>query len=179
MKFVLKSERSLDRKVIRDCFKAKFFSSEFWIASSSTLVFTDRKIFKTTANISEHKRFDFSPWSSAIEFRRCLQKFFHNRRPHNKFSPPDRFICDPQENIILPISRLLQKEGVDIHFDVSVTDIVTNQVQGYQRISSFKWIKDEAETILIVGKKDRRINLKPTCDFNSLECELGFSSVLS
>lgn len=36
MTFVLKSEKSLDRKVIHDCFKAKFFSSEFWIVWSST-----------------------------------------------------------------------------------------------------------------------------------------------
>lgn len=151
MNFVLKSEKSLDRKVICDCFKAKFFSSAFWITWSSTLV-SHRKIFKIIANIGEHKRFGFCPWSSAIEFRRCLQRFFHNRRPHNKSSPPDRFICNPQEDIILPITRLLQKEGVDIHFDVTVTDIVMDQEQGYRRISAFKWIKDETETIVTVGK---------------------------
>lgn len=38
MNFGLKSEKSLDRKVICDCFKAKFFSSAFWITWSSTLV---------------------------------------------------------------------------------------------------------------------------------------------
>lgn len=151
MNFVLKSEKSLDRKVICDCFKAKFFSSAFWITWSSTLV-PHRKIFKIIANVGEHKRFGFCPWSSAIEFRRCLQRFFHNRRPHNKSSPPDRFICDPQEDIILPITRLLQKEGVDIHFDVTVTDIVMEQEQGYRRISTFKWIKDETEAIVTVDK---------------------------
>ncbi|KAJ6000965.1 oleate hydratase, partial [Penicillium waksmanii] len=132
MNFLLKPEKSLDRKVICDCFKVKFFSSTFWITWSST--------------------FGFCPWSSAIEFRRCLQRFFRNRRRHNKSSPPDRFICDPQEDIILPVTRLLQKEGVDIHFDVTVTDIVMDQEQGYRRISAFKWIKDETETIVTVGK---------------------------
>ncbi|KAJ5392434.1 oleate hydratase [Penicillium cosmopolitanum] len=151
MNFVLKSEKSLDRKVIRDCFKAKFFSSAFWITWSSTLV-SHRNIFKIIANKGEHKRFGFCPWSSAIEFRRCVQRFFHKSRSHNKSSPPDRFICDPQEDIVLPITRLLQKEGVDIHFDVTVTDIVMDQEQGCRRISAFKWIKDETETIVTVGK---------------------------
>lgn len=104
--------------------------------------------------MSEHKRFGFSPWSSAIEFRRCLQRFFHNRRLHNKSTPPDRFICDPQEDIILPMTFFLQKEGVDIHFDVTVTDIGMDREQDYQRISTFKWIKDETETIVTVGKHD-------------------------
>lgn len=46
-KFVLKSEKSLDRKMIRDCFEAKFFSSEFWITWSSTLVTHSSRDFQT------------------------------------------------------------------------------------------------------------------------------------
>lgn len=83
-----------------------------------------------------------------------MQRFFHKRRPHSKCIPPDRFICDPQEDIILPISHLLQTEGVDIHFEVTVTDIFTDQKQGNRRISAFKWIKDETETTVTVGKHD-------------------------
>lgn len=36
MNFILNSENSLDKKAIYDCFKAKFFSSAFWITWSST-----------------------------------------------------------------------------------------------------------------------------------------------
>ncbi|KAJ5642561.1 oleate hydratase [Penicillium lividum] len=104
MTVVLKSEKSLDRKVIHDCFKAKFFSSEFWIVWSST--------------------------------------------------PPDRYTCDPQEDIILPITHLLQKEGINFHFDVTVTDIVMVQEQDSRRISAFKWMEDEKEILVNVVKHD-------------------------
>jgi oleate hydratase len=83
-----------------------------------------------------------------------LQRFFHSRRPHGTFSPPDRFICDPQEDIILPITHLLQKEGVNLHFDVTVTDIVMAQEQDSQRISAFKNMEDGKEAIVNVAKHD-------------------------
>ncbi|KAJ5642624.1 oleate hydratase [Penicillium lividum] len=65
-----------------------------------------------------------------------------------------RFTCDPQEDIILPITHLLQKEGINLHFDVTVTDIVMVQEQDSRRISAFKWMEDEKEILVNVVKHD-------------------------
>ncbi|KAE8400611.1 oleate hydratase [Aspergillus pseudonomiae] len=132
--FILKSEKSLGRKIIRDFFDKWFFNSRFWAVWSSA--------------------FGLCPWHSAVEFRRGLLRYFHDFQRRKEFPGLDRCRYHPQEDIILPITNFLQEKGVHFQFNTTVTDITVDLQRGYQSISAFKTVQNGLENTVTVSAPD-------------------------
>ncbi|KAK6819046.1 hypothetical protein RU639_008157 [Aspergillus parasiticus] len=132
--FILKSEKSLGRKIIRDFFDKWFFNSRFWAVWSSA--------------------FGLCPWHSAVEFRRCLLSYFHDFQRRKEFPGLDRCRYHPQEDIILPITNFLQEKGVHFQFNTTVTDITVDLQRGHQSISAFKTVQNGLENTVTVSAPD-------------------------
>ncbi|KAE8306244.1 oleate hydratase [Aspergillus transmontanensis] len=132
--FVLKSEKSLGRKIIRDFFDKCFFNSRFWAVWSSA--------------------FGLCPWHSAVEFRRGLLSHFHDFQHRKEFPGLDRCRYNPQEDIILPITHFLQEKGVDLQFNITVTDITVDLQRGHRSISAFKTAQNGLQNTVTVSPPD-------------------------
>jgi oleate hydratase len=107
-----------------------------------------------SADIEMCESFGFCPWHSAVEFRRCLKRFFHDFQYRTDFTALDRCRYNTHEDIILPITRFLQEQGVDLQFDSIVTDIKMDLKGGRQTISAFKLVQNGLENIVAVGSHD-------------------------
>ncbi|PYH67117.1 67 kDa myosin-cross-reactive antigen like protein [Aspergillus vadensis CBS 113365] len=112
--FLRHSEGALGRKTIRDCLDNEFFKSAFWAVWAST--------------------FGFSPWHSAVEFRRCLRSFLHEILQSS--TDPAALNCctyNAHEDIIMPMTRFLQSQGADLKFNSKTTLITMGNDTGCQR----------------------------------------------
>ncbi|UDD63783.1 hypothetical protein AFCA_011042 [Aspergillus flavus] len=132
--FLLKSEKSLGRKIIRDFFDKCFFNSRFWAIWSSA--------------------FGLCPWHSAVEFRRGLLSHFHDFQHRKEFPGLDRCRYNPQEDIILPITHFLQEKRVDLQFNTTVTDITVDLQRGHRSISAFKTAQNGLQNTVTVSPPD-------------------------
>ncbi|CAG8076946.1 unnamed protein product [Penicillium nalgiovense] len=130
--FMLKPEKSLTRKKINNFFEGRFFTSRFWALWSTT----------------------FCPWHSAIEFRRCLRRYFHDFRSLCAFTALDRCRYNPHEDVIGPLTRFLQNEGVDFRFNSKVTNLKINTGHDPRVVSALKYTQDGTESIVSVSSRD-------------------------
>lgn len=107
------------------------------------------------ADLELNKRFSFCPWHSAIEFRRCLRRYFHDFRSLCAFNALDRCRYIPYEDIIGPLTRFLQNEGVDLRFNSKVTNLKINPGHDPRAVSAFKYTQDgTTESIVNVSSRD-------------------------
>ena len=100
------------------------------------------------------KSFSFCPWHSAVEFRRCLRRYFREFQSLNTFAMLDRCRYRPYEDIIEPMTRFLQNQGVDFRFNSKVTDMTVDPGQDNGAVSGFKFIENGSESVVSVGPRD-------------------------
>lgn len=98
--------------------------------------------------------FSFCPWHSAVEFRRCLRRYFRDFRSLNTFAMLDRCRYRPYEDIIGPMTRFLQNQGVDFRFNSKVTDVTVDPGHDYGSVSGFKFTQNGSESIVSVSPRD-------------------------
>lgn len=106
------------------------------------------------ADLELNKSFSFCPWHSAIEFRRCLRRHFHEFRSLCAFTALDRCRYNPYEDAIGPLTRFLQNEGVDFRFNSKVTNLKTNPGHDPRVVSAFKYTQDGTGSIVNVSSRD-------------------------
>jgi len=114
----LRSEGSLGKKRIDECFKPAFFKTSFWLMWATM--------------------FGFQPWHSAVEFKRYLHRFIHEFPRINALSTVDRTPYNQYDSMILPITEWLKRQGVrfemrsrvtNLGFEPGTDEITVNRVQ--------------------------------------------------
>lgn len=110
---LLKTEESeMDDLTIADWFgeRSRFFSTPFWYIYEGT--------------------FAFQPWSSVIEFKRYLTRFFHLITRINTANGVTLTRHSQYESVIKPLVKVLEEAGVDFVYDTVVTDLDFAQGDG-------------------------------------------------
>ncbi|KAL2823720.1 oleate hydratase [Aspergillus cavernicola] len=133
-RLLLKREKSLQRKQIRDYLPPQFFKSTFWAIWSA--------------------QFGFQPWHSASEFRRTIRQYLRDFHGLNILSCLDITGHYQFEATFLPMYHFLRSRGVDFLFDVRVRDIVTEVSQGKQVVTRIDLVENGYEVCRPIGKDD-------------------------
>ncbi|OJJ85919.1 uncharacterized protein ASPGLDRAFT_33842 [Aspergillus glaucus CBS 516.65] len=118
----------------KEFFGEGFFKTTFWIVWSTT--------------------FGFQPCHSVAEFRRCLHRFYNDFDELKHCSILDRTRFNHHESIVVPITHVLQHEGVGFRFHTKVTDIVTDPTYDHRHVSTIRYIENGPEKIIEVGQND-------------------------
>lgn len=101
------------------------------------------------------ERFGFSPWHSAVEFRRCLRSFFHEILQSSTDPVAlNRCTYNAHEDIILPMTRFLQSKGADLKFNSKTTLTTMDNGTGCQRISKLQIVQEGIERTITIGPHD-------------------------
>lgn len=106
------------------------------------------------ANVESNESFGFCPWHSAVEFRRCICTHFHGVKSLNTFSLLDRCRYTPYEDIVGPVTRFLENQGVDFQFNCKVTDVIVRSTSNCGLVSAFRVIQNGSENIVSVSPCD-------------------------
>jgi oleate hydratase len=99
----LRSEASLDGMTIEQYFAPDFFETNFWFMWSSM--------------------FAFQPWHSVAEMRRYMRRFMHLMPGFNRLEGIHRTTYNQFDSLILPLTRWLEEQGVQLATEVSVLDL--------------------------------------------------------
>lgn len=83
----------------------------------------DKHFWKTPFWYIYEGTFAFQPWSSVIEFRRYLLRFFHLITRINTAKGVTLSRHSQYESIILPLMEILKDEGVNFIYNTAVTDM--------------------------------------------------------
>ncbi|CAG8353429.1 unnamed protein product [Penicillium salamii] len=80
--------------------------------------------------------------------------YYHDFRSLSAFTTLDRCRYNPHEDIIGPITRFLQNEGVDFRFDSKVTNLKIKPGRDHRAVSTFEYTQDGTESIVSVSSRD-------------------------
>ncbi|KAL2858809.1 oleate hydratase, partial [Aspergillus pseudodeflectus] len=134
VRLMLKGEKSLQRKQIRDYLPPSFFEGTFWAIWSA--------------------QFGFQPWHSASEFRRTIRQYlrdFHGLKILSCLDITGRYQF---ESTFIPIYHFLRSLEVDFRFDAKVKDIVTSVRNGQRVVRSINLVENGFELCQVIGKDD-------------------------
>ncbi|CAG8086350.1 unnamed protein product [Penicillium nalgiovense] len=115
IRLLMKREKTLQGKEIRNFFRKTFFESTFWIIWSI--------------------QFGFQPWHSAAEFRRAIRQYLSDFHSLSISSCLDITGYYQHESIFLPIYFFLQSQGVDFQFGTKVRNVETTLKQNQYTIT--------------------------------------------
>jgi oleate hydratase len=110
--------------------------------------------FRVIAQLLRLSRFNFQPWHSAAEFRRCLRRYSYEFRSLNTKKILDCTRYNQYESIIVPIVRFLQNKGVDFRFRIKVTDIVIISDNDIESVAAINIVQNNSEEIINVCTND-------------------------
>ncbi|SFI76904.1 oleate hydratase [Olleya namhaensis] len=99
------SEEKLGNSAIYDWFSPSFFETNFWF------------MWRTS--------FAFSPWHSAVEFKRYLHRFMQEFPNVETMTGVKRTVYNQYDSMILPLKVWLKSHGVNFKTGSTVTDIDT------------------------------------------------------
>ncbi|WP_158976486.1 oleate hydratase [Cellulophaga sp. L1A9] len=99
------SEEKLGNSSIYDWFSPSFFETNFWF------------MWRTS--------FAFSPWHSAVEFKRYLHRFMQEFPNVETMTGVKRTIYNQYDSMILPLQVWLKSHGVNFLRESTVTDLDT------------------------------------------------------
>jgi oleate hydratase len=97
------SEATLGNSRITDWLSPGFFKSNFWY------------MWQTT--------FAFQPWHSAVELKRYLHRFMNEFPRIDTLAGVKRTVFNQYDAIVLPLTRWLERHGVNLVGGVNVTDM--------------------------------------------------------
>jgi oleate hydratase len=99
------SEEKLGNSSIYDWFSPSFFETNFWF------------MWRTS--------FAFSPWHSAVEFKRYLHRFMQEFPNVETMTGVKRTIYNQYDSMVLPLQVWLKSHGVNFKKESTVTDLDT------------------------------------------------------
>ncbi|WP_165748469.1 oleate hydratase [Cellulophaga sp. Z1A5H] len=102
------SEEKLGNSSIYDWFSPSFFESNFWF------------MWRTS--------FAFSPWHSAVEFKRYLHRFMQEFPNVETMTGVRRTVYNQYDSMILPLEVWLKSHGVKFMKSTTVTDLDTEYI---------------------------------------------------
>ena len=127
-------ERAIDGKRIDQYFRSSFFKTNFWYLFASM--------------------FGFEPWHSLIEFKRYIQRFFHEAGNITTLKGGWNTPYNNYESIVMPIERWLANQGVDIQTGVKVTDVDFRPSKHKKSVQKLHFLKDGEEGEILVDSRD-------------------------
>ncbi len=120
-------ESELGASCITDHLSPAFFQTEFWFMWVTT--------------------FAFQPWHSAVEFRRYLHRFMLEFSRIETLAGVKRTVLNQYDSLVVPLQRWLEKQGVQLVNDCTVTDIDARDESGCFEVIALHWtLKGQAET---------------------------------
>ncbi|KAJ0413800.1 oleate hydratase [Aspergillus carlsbadensis] len=134
VRLMMKGEKSLQRKQIRDYLPQSFFKGTFWAIWSA--------------------QFGFQPWHCASEFRRTIRQYlrdFHGLKFLSCLDITGRYQF---ESTFMPIYHFLRSLEVDFRFDAKVKDIVTSVRDGERVVRSINLVENGFELCQVIGQDD-------------------------
>ncbi|KAL3474749.1 oleate hydratase [Aspergillus californicus] len=134
MRLMLKREKSLERKQIRDYLPGTFFKSTFWAIWSA--------------------QFGFQPWHSASEFRRTIRQYLRDFRGLKILSCLDITGHYQFEATFLPIYHFLRSLDVDFRFGAKVQNVATDIREGERTVTGIDLVDNGLELCQTVGRDD-------------------------
>lgn len=103
-------EEALGSSRITDWLSPEFFHTKFWYMWATT--------------------FAFQPWHSAVEFKRYLRRFMQEFSRIETLAGVKRTIFNQYDSLVLPLTRWLKDQGVNLVMDCTVTDLDIKEDQG-------------------------------------------------
>ena len=98
-----RSEASLAGVTIEEFFSPGFFETNFWLMWCTM--------------------FGFQPWHSVAEMRRYMRRFMHLMPGFNRLEGIHRTTYNQFDSLILPLTRWLEQQGVNLATEVAVLDL--------------------------------------------------------
>ncbi|KAJ6102766.1 hypothetical protein N7486_005193 [Penicillium sp. IBT 16267x] len=132
--FLLKREKYLIGKQIRDVFPESFFESSFWTAWSV--------------------QFGFQAWHCAAEFKRALRQYLPEFQSLSILSCLDITGYYQFESLYLPIYFFLRSCDVDFQFGIELKNIEMTQTNNQQTITGLDLIQDGFKLHKSLGRDD-------------------------
>ncbi|HGE5776966.1 oleate hydratase [Flavobacterium psychrophilum] len=129
------SEDKLDNTTISDWLSPSFFETNFWF------------MWRTT--------FAFSPWHSAIEFKRYLHRFMQEFAEVETMTGVRRTVYNQYDSMVRPLEVWLELQSVNFRNNCTVTDLHT-EINDDQEIlaSSIEYQEAEKSHQITVHKND-------------------------
>lgn len=125
-------EHALGARRIDDMFSDHFFETRFW------------QMWRTT--------FAFQSWHSAAELRRYFLRFAQEFSRIHTLSGVRRTAYNQYDSIVIPLQDWMTKNGVDVHFDATATDV--DFQGGRRRATKLYYTEKGAERTLDLGEND-------------------------
>ncbi|KAJ5656210.1 hypothetical protein N7507_008160 [Penicillium longicatenatum] len=132
--FLLKREKSLTGRQIRDLFPSSFFESQFWTVWSV--------------------QFGFQAWHSAAEFKRAIRQYLPEFQSLNILSCLDITGYYQYESVYLPIYFFLRSCDVDFQFGIDLKNIEMTQSNNQQIITGLDLVQDGLKVHRSLGRDD-------------------------
>jgi oleate hydratase len=131
---ILVLEKAIDGKRVDEYFRSSFFKTNFWYLFASM--------------------FGFEPWHSLIEYKRYLQRFFHEAPNITTLKGGWNTPYNNYESIVMPIERWLLNQGVDIQTGVKVTDVDFRPSRIRKSVQKVHCLKDGNKDEIVVNNDD-------------------------
>lgn len=134
LKLNLTSERFLEEKSIEDYFSSSFFKTNFWYLMSTT--------------------FAFRSWDSVVEFKRYMNRFFHELYRLHTLSGVRRTRHNQYESLVLPIAKWLKDKGVVFELSTKVTNLEFEKINNKLKVIGINYIQKGKKKEKSLGEKD-------------------------
>ncbi len=128
------SEEELGNSTISDWLSPSFFETNFWF------------MWRTT--------FAFSPWHSAVEFKRYLHRFMQEFPEVETMKGVKRTVYQQYDAMIRPLEAWLQTQGVVFKRNCTVTDLKTSLENDKVVVTDIVYAQDGKEETVIVEDND-------------------------
>ncbi|MCG8183440.1 oleate hydratase [Tenacibaculum piscium] len=129
------SEEKLENTCISDWLSPSFFETNFWF------------MWRTT--------FAFSPWHSAVEFKRYLHRFMQEFSEVETMSGVRRTVYNQYDSMIRPLEIWLELQGVNFKKGCTVTDLQTEINKNKEIVATgFEYLEAEKKHQISVEEND-------------------------
>lgn len=98
--------------------------------------------------------FAFQKWSSALEMKRYLCRYFHHINGLPDFSALRFTKYNQYESMILPLVKYLESHGVIINYGIDVKNVTINSSENKKVATELKYFKDNEEKIIQLTEDD-------------------------
>ncbi|UEM11253.1 oleate hydratase [Bradyrhizobium barranii subsp. barranii] len=130
----LASREEMENKRIDEVFGRDFFYSNFWL------------YWRTM--------FAFEEWHSALEMKLYLHRFIHHIGGLPDFSALKFTRYNQYDSLVLPLCKWLLEQGVNIRYDVEVTDVDFEIKAGCKQATAIHWLEDGVTGGIGLGADD-------------------------
>lgn len=134
MKLFMTKNEDLYDKTIEDVFDDEVFQSNFWL------------YWRTM--------FAFENWHSALEMKLYFQRFIHHIGGLPDFSALKFTKYNQYDSLILPMVKYLEKAGVNIEYNTTVTNVVFKKENGKKVATKIECSRNGEESSISLTEND-------------------------